>query len=103
MGKAGPLDLTGASAPNLLLVWILLVAFRRRINCLANRHGLVLALAAGLSSCDIPRTLDIRLAGIGRRALGIRAAAWRNIGLAITIHIAGRDSLGLAGRHSRGR
>src|SRR5438309_4410612 len=68
---------------------------RRLVNFFADRHRLVLTLAARLPRHDLTRVLDIRMAGVDRRILpaSLGRTARSHVGLAVTIHVPNRDPL----------
>src|SRR5438874_10851618 len=68
---------------------------RRLVNFFADRHRLVLTLAARLPRHDLTRVLNIRMAGVDRRILpaSLGRTARSHVGLAVTIHVPNRDPL----------
>src|SRR5438552_12412618 len=68
---------------------------RRLVNFLADRHRLVLTLAARLPRRHVTLILNIRMAGVDRRILSasLSRTARSHVGLAVTIHVSNSDPL----------
>src|SRR5438552_6128627 len=68
---------------------------RRLVNFFADRHRLVLTLAARLPRHHLTRVLDVRMAVVDDRILfaGMSGAIRSHVGLAATIHVSHGDPL----------
>src|SRR5438093_9421690 len=68
---------------------------RRLVNFFADRHRLVLTLAARLPRRHVTLILNIRMAVVDHRILsaGMSGATRSHVGLAVTIHVSNRDPL----------
>src|SRR5437762_11096018 len=68
---------------------------RRLVNFFADRHRLVLTLAARLPRRHVTLILNIRMAVVDDRILSasLSRTARSHVGLAVTIHVSNRDPL----------